>query len=104
VDAMERGQLVRFWLEWSQIRDVNNLTYSEHEGVCDFCGERGSVRCRGVYNLVLDVGGVSRVVGWPSMNTDMFLINCRDFKFRIGNECVKGFVPLDKEPGVVDEF
>jgi hypothetical protein len=47
---------------------------------------------------------MSRVVRWPSVNTNVFLIAHRDLKFRVGDKGVKGFVPPDKEPGVVDEF
>jgi hypothetical protein len=36
VDALEHRGLVGFWMEWGWIRDVGNLSYSKHEGVCDF--------------------------------------------------------------------
>jgi hypothetical protein len=104
VNATKHRWLAGFWLEWGWVGDVSNLAYSKREGVSDFFEEWGSFRFRGVYRFILNIGGVSRVMGWPSVNTDMFLITHRDLKFRIGNKCVKGLILPDKEPGVVDEF
>jgi hypothetical protein len=100
----EHRRLVGFWLEWGWVGDVSNLAYSKHEGISDFFGEWSSLRFRGVYRFVPNVGGMSGVVGWPSANTDTFLIACRNLKFGVGNKGIKGFVPLDEKPGVVDEF
>jgi hypothetical protein len=91
-------------MEWGWIGDVSNLTYSEREGVGDFFEKWGGFRFRGVYRFIPNVGGMSGVMSWPSANTDMFLITCRDLKFRVSDKGVKGFVPPDKEPRVVDEF
>jgi hypothetical protein len=44
------------------------------------------------------------VVGWPNTNTNSFLVAHRDFKFGICDKGVKGFIPMDEEPRVVDEF
>jgi hypothetical protein len=104
VDAMKRRWLVGFGLEWSWIGDVSNLAYSKHKGISDFCEELGSFGFRGAYWFVLNVRGVPRVVGWPSMDTYAFLIARRDFKFRIGNKHIEGFVLPDKEPRVVDKL
>jgi hypothetical protein len=57
-----------------------------------------------VYQFVCNVGGVSGVVGWPSANTNLLLISCGDFEFGVGNKGVKGVVPPDKKPGVINEF
>jgi hypothetical protein len=43
-------------------------------------------------------------MGWPDANANALLVTCRDFEFGVSNEGVKGFVPMDEEPGVVDEF
>jgi hypothetical protein len=104
VDAMEHRGLVRFWIEWGWIRDVSNLAYSKCEGVSDFFEEWGGSRFRGVYRFIPNIGGMSRVMGWPSVNTNMFLITSRDLKFGVGDKGVESFVPPDKEPGVVDKF
>jgi hypothetical protein len=79
VEATECRGLTRFWLERGWIGDVSNLAYSECKGVGDFCGELGGFGFRGAYSLVFNVRGVSRVVGWPSVNADVFLITRRDF-------------------------
>jgi hypothetical protein len=57
-----------------------------------------------VSGFILNIGGMSRIVGWPSMDTDLLLITRRDLKFRVCDKGVEGFVPLGEEPGVVDEF
>jgi hypothetical protein len=49
MDVAECGRLARFWLEWGWIRDVSNLTYSEHQGVGNFCGKWGGFGFGGVY-------------------------------------------------------
>jgi hypothetical protein len=41
---------------------------------------------------------------WPDANTNAFLVTGGDLKFGVGNKGIEGFVPPDKEPGVVDEF
>jgi hypothetical protein len=104
VDAAECERLARFWLEWGWIRDMSNLTDSKHEGVSNFFGEWGGFGFGGVYWCVSDVGGMSGVVGWPSANTNLFLVYCRDLKFGVGDKGVKGVVPPNKKPGVVDEL
>jgi hypothetical protein len=83
---------------------VSNLAYSECEGVSDFFRKQGVVRFRGVYRFVPNIGGMSGVVGWPSVNTNTFLIARGDLKFRVSDKGVKVFVPPDEEPRVVDEF
>jgi hypothetical protein len=104
MNATKRRGLTRFWLEWGRIRDVGNVAYSKCEGVGDFFGKWGDFGFRGVCGFVLNVGGVSGVMGWPNMNTNAFLITCGDLKFRVGDKGVKSFVPPDEEPGIVDEF
>jgi hypothetical protein len=104
VNATECRGVTGFWLERGWVRDVSNLAYSKHEGVSDFFSEWGGFGFRGVYRFVLNVGGVSGVVRWPNMNTNVFLIACGDLKFRVGDKCIKSFVPPDEEPGIVDEF
>jgi hypothetical protein len=83
---------------------MGNLAYSQCKGVGNFFGKRGVFRCRGMYWFVCNVGGVSGVVGWPNANTNSLLISSRDFKFGVGDEGVKGVIPPDKKPGVVDKF
>jgi hypothetical protein len=83
---------------------VSNLAYSKCEGVSDFFEEWGSSGFRGVYRFVLNIGEVSRVVGWPSANTNTFLITSRDFKFGVGDKGVESFILPDKEPGIVDKL
>jgi hypothetical protein len=104
VDAAKCRGLMGFWMEWGWIGDVSNLAYSKCEGVSNFFGKWGGFRCRGVYRFIPNIGGMSGVVGWPSMNTNTFLIARRDLKFGISDKGVKGFVPPDEEPRVVDEF
>jgi hypothetical protein len=104
VDTAECGRLTWFWLEWGWVRDMSNLAYSKHEGVGNSFKKWGGFRFRGVYGCVYDVGGMSGVVGWPNTDTNSFLVSCRDLKFGVGNKGVKGVVPLDKEPGVVDKL
>ena len=43
-------------------------------------------------------------MGRPNANTDAFLVPCGDFKFGVGDEGVKGLVPTDEEPRVIDKF
>jgi hypothetical protein len=106
VDASECQGLVGFWVEWGWVGDMRNLTYSKRESVSDFLGEWGGFWFwfRGVYRFVPSIGRVSRSVGWPSENTNLFLVPSRDLKFRVSDKGIKGFIPPDKEPGVVDEF
>jgi hypothetical protein len=92
---MKRRGLMRFWLERGRIRDVGNVTYSKREGVGDFFGKWGSSGFRGVYRFVLNIGGVSGVMGWPNANTNAFLITCGDFKFGVGDKGVESFIPPD---------
>jgi hypothetical protein len=47
---------------------------------------------------------VSGVVERPDMNTNVLLVSHGDFKFGVGYEHVKGFVPTDEEPRVIDEL
>jgi hypothetical protein len=84
--------------------DVSNLAYSKGEGVSDFFEKWGSFRCRGVYRFIPNIGGMSGVVGWPSANTNTFLIARRDLKFGVGNKGIEDFIPPDEEPGVIDKF
>jgi hypothetical protein len=91
-------------MERCWVRDVGNLAYSKREGVGDFFGKGGSVRFQGMGRFVLNVRWVSGVMRWPNANTNAFLITGGDFKFGVGNKGVKGLVPPDEEPGVVDEF
>jgi hypothetical protein len=94
----------RFWLERGWIGDVSNLTYSKRESVSDFFRKWGGFRFRGVYWFICDVGGMLGVVGWPNTNTNLFLVNHGDFKFRVSNKGVEGVVPPDEEPRVIDEL
>jgi hypothetical protein len=104
VDATECGRLAQFWLKRGWIRDVSNLAYSKREGVGNFFGEQGSCGFRGMYWCVDDIGGMSGVVDWPSANTNSLLVSCRDLKFGVGNKGIKGVVPLDKKPRVVNKL
>jgi hypothetical protein len=104
VDAAKRRWLARFWVKWGRIRDTRNFTYAKRECISDFCRKWGGVGFRGVYWFVNDIRWVSGIVGGPNTNTDAFLVYCGDFKFGVGDEGVKGLVPPNKEPGVVDEF
>jgi hypothetical protein len=104
VEVTKRGWLAWFGLEWGWIRDMGNLADSKRQGVGNFLGKRGGFGFRGVYWFVCNVGGVSGVMGWPSANTNLLLISCRDLKFGVGDEGVKGVVPPDKKPGVVDKL
>jgi hypothetical protein len=79
MDSAECGRLARFWLEWGWIRDMGNLAYSKREGVGNFFSERGGFGFGGVYWYVCNVGRMSGVVGRPSLNTNSFLVSCRDF-------------------------
>jgi hypothetical protein len=83
---------------------MSNLTYSKREGVSDFFSELGGFGFGGVFRFIPNVGGMSRVVGWPNANTNLFLIARRDLKFRISDKGVKGVIPPDEEPRVVDKF
>jgi hypothetical protein len=96
--------LTWFWLEWGWIRDMSNLTYSKHEGVSNCFEEWGSFGFRGVCWCVGNIGGMSGVVGWPSANTNSLLVSYRDLKFGVSDKGIKGIVPPDKKPGIVDEL
>jgi hypothetical protein len=104
VDTAERRGLMGFWVEWGWIGDVSNLAYSEREGVCDFFSKRGGFSFGRVYKFVPNIRGMSGVVGWPSTNTNMFLITHRDLKFGVSDKGIKGVILPDEEPRVVDEF
>jgi hypothetical protein len=104
MDVSKCRGLAGLWMEWGWIRDVSNLTYSKREGVSDFFVEQGSFQFRGVYGFIANIRGMSRVMGWPSVNTSTFLVTGRDLKFGVSDEGIEGFVPPDKEPRVVDEF
>jgi hypothetical protein len=104
MDVAERRGVTGFWLEQGWVRDVSNLAYSKCKGISDFFGEWSGFRFRGVYWFILNVGGVSGVVRWPTTNTNALLIACGDLEFRVGDEGVKSFIPPDEEPRIVDEF
>jgi hypothetical protein len=104
VNAAKRRRLTEFWVKWGWIRDMSNFAYAKRERVSDFCRKWGGVGFRGVCWFVNDVRWVSGIVGRPNMDADAFLVSCGDFKFGVGNEGVKGLVPPDKKPGVVDKF
>jgi hypothetical protein len=104
VNVMKRRGLTRFWLERGRIGDVSNFAYPKREGVGGFFGKWGDFGLRGVYWFVLDIGGMLGIVGWPNTNANSFLVTCRDLKFRVSDKGVKCVVPLDEEPGVVNEF
>jgi hypothetical protein len=91
-------------VKWGRIRDLGNFTYTERKCVRDFFRKWGSVRFRGMYWLVNDVRWMSGIVGRPNVNTNAFLVSCGDFKFGVGDEGVKGLVPTDEEPRVIDKF
>jgi hypothetical protein len=104
VEAAKRGGLAGFWVKWGWIRDMGNFAYTKHKCVGDFCSKWGGFRFRGVYQFVSDVRWVSGIVERPNVNANALLVSCRDFKFGVSYEGVEGFIPLDEEPGVVDEF
>jgi hypothetical protein len=101
---MKHRRLTRFWLKQGRIRDVSDFAYSKRKGVGSFFGKWGDFGPRGVYGFVLDIGGMSGIVGWPNTYSNLLLVTCRDLKFRVSDKGVKGVVPPDKEPGVVDKF
>jgi hypothetical protein len=47
---------------------------------------------------------MSGVMGWPNMYSNSLLVTCRDLKFGVSDEGIKGVISPDKEPGVVDKF
>jgi hypothetical protein len=104
VDAAKRRGLTGFWLKWCRIGDVSNCAYTKRKCVGDFFGKWGGFGSGGVYWFVCDVGGMSGIVGWPNADANSFLISCGDLKFRIGHKGIKGVIPPDKEPGVIDEL
>jgi hypothetical protein len=104
VNATECGGLSEFWLKRCWIRDVGNLAYAERKCIGDFFSKWGVFGFRGVYWFVCDVRWVSGVMAWPNANTNLLLIPCRDFEFRISYEGVESLVPTDEEPRVVDKF
>jgi hypothetical protein len=104
VNATKRRGLMRFWLDWGWIGDMSNVTYAKREGVGDFFGKWGAFRFRGVYRFVLDIGGVSGVMGWPNSNTNSFLVAHGDLKLRVSDKGIECVIPPDEEPRVVDEF
>jgi hypothetical protein len=104
VDAAKHRGLTGFGMERCWIRDMSNLTYSKCECISNFFSKLGSTGFRGECGFARNVGGMSGVVWWPSANTDAFLISCRDLKFGVGDKGIKGFIPPDEEPGVIDEF
>jgi hypothetical protein len=104
VNAMEHRGLARFWLEWGWIGDVSNLAYSKCEGISDFFGKWGSFGFGGVYRFITDIGGMSGVMAWPNANINLFLVACGDLKFRVSDKGIKGVIPPDEEPRVVDKF
>ena len=103
VNAAKRRWLTWFWVKWGWIGDLSNFAYAKRKCVSDFCREWGVVGFGGVYWFV-NVRWVLGIVGRPSVNTNAFLVSCGDFKFGVGNEGVKGLVPPDEKPGVIDEF
>jgi hypothetical protein len=104
VDTAKGGWLTRFWVKRGWIRDVGDLAYTKRKCVSDFCREWGCIGFRGVYWFVDDVGWVSGIVGRPNANTNAFLVSCGDLKFGVSYESVKGFVPPNEEPRIIDEF
>jgi hypothetical protein len=104
MNATERRGLAGFWLEWGWIGDVSNLAYSKRKGVSDFFGKWGGFGFGGVYRFIFNVGGMSGVMGWPNSNTNSFLVAHGDLKFGICDKGIKGVVPPDEEPRVVDKF
>jgi hypothetical protein len=104
VNAAKHRWLTWFWVKQGRIRDVSNFAYAKRKCVSDFCREWGGVGFGGVYWFVNDVRWVSGIMGRPNVNTDAFLVSCGDFKFGVCYESVKGSVPMDEEPRIVDEF
>jgi hypothetical protein len=104
MNATEHRGLVRFWVEWGWIWDVDDFAYPKGEGVSDFFGEWGGFWSRGVDRLIPNVQGMSGIVWWPSVNTNSFLIAGRDLKFGVSDKGIEGFVLPDQELGVVDKF
>jgi hypothetical protein len=104
VDASKRRWLAWFWVKRGWIRDVSYFAYPKRKCVGDFCREWGCVGFWGVYWFVNDVRWVSGIVGRPNADTDAFLVSCGDLEFGVSYESIKGFVPMDEEPRVIDEF
>jgi hypothetical protein len=104
VNASKRRWSAGFWVKRGWVRDVSNFAYTKRECVGDFFKEWGSFRCRRVGWFVNYVRWVSGILARPHANADAFLVSGGDFKFGVGDESVKGFVPTDEEPRVVDKF
>jgi hypothetical protein len=104
MDASKCRGLAGFWVKRGQIRDMGNFAYTERKCVGDLFSEWGGFRFRGVYWVVSDISWVSGIVEGPNANANALLVSCRDFKFGVGYEGVKGLVPTNEEPGVVDEL
>jgi hypothetical protein len=104
MEATKRRWLVGFWVKRGWVRDMCYFAYAKREGIGDVFSEWGGFGFWGVYWFVCDVRWVSGIVGRPNANANALLVSCGDFKFGIGDEGVKGLVPMDEEPGVVNEF
>jgi hypothetical protein len=104
VDASKRRGLTGFWLERGWIRDMGNFTYTKRKCISNFFMEWGGFGFRRVYWFIGDVQWVLWIVGRPNTNANALLVACRDFKFGVGYESVKGLVPMNKKPRVVDEL
>jgi hypothetical protein len=63
VNVTKRRGLTWFWVERGWIGDVSDFAYSKCEGVGDFFGKGDGFGFRGVCRFVLDIGGMSGVVG-----------------------------------------
>jgi hypothetical protein len=104
MDATKRGWLTGFQVKRGWIGDMSNFAYTKRKCVSDFFGELGGSGFRGVCGFVNNVGRVSGIVAGPDVNANAFLVYCGDLKFGVGYESVEGLVPVDEEPGVIDEF
>jgi hypothetical protein len=83
---------------------MSDFAYTKRECVGDFFKEWGGFGFRGVYWFISDVCWVSRIMGGPNVNTNALLVYCRDLELGVSDKGVKGLVPPDEEPRVVDEF
>jgi hypothetical protein len=104
VEATKCRRLVGFWAKRGWVRDMSNFAYTKRKCVSNFFRKWGDFRFGGVHWFVSNVCWVSGIVARPNVNANALLVSRGDFKFGVGDEGVKGLVPPDEEPGVVDEF
>jgi hypothetical protein len=104
MDAVKHRWLMWFWVKRGRVGDASNFTYTKCKCVGNSFRKWGGIGFGGVYWFVNDVWWVSGIVGRPNANTNALLVSGGDFEFGVSYKCVKGLVPADEEPRVVDKF